>query len=124
MQATSNKTRIEVILHKKDNNLDGKDNLDELPIEKAVYAICGRINGSPANCRYVGETVNLQEVVRKHFSQGEEDSCLKFFMQSIKTKVLIYELMPMAGEAELLLAKSQWEAEFKPECNDELNKIH
>ena len=112
--------KVETIIYKKDNNLDELDNLDELPQLPAVYAICGRINGKASNCRHVGITENLQKAIKLHFSNDEADECLKTFMQSIKIKALIYELLNEPDESYL----HDWKEEFKPDCNEELNKVH
>jgi len=115
-----------VVLYQKDNNLDKRDNLDELPTTPSVYAICGRVNGQPANPRYVGESDNLQETIKKHFLESEKDldDCVKEFVLSIKTKSLIYQEMPGSSSKERNDAKEAWETKYKPECNEALNKVH
>ncbi len=113
----------QMVLHQKDNNLDRLDNLDELPAEAAVYAICGRVNGKPANARFVGVSANLQASVKEHFKglpEGKE--CFKQFMQSIKTKVIVYELLSGAEDPEQ--KRNEWQRNFKPDCNEVLNEIH
>ncbi|MBD0259619.1 MAG: hypothetical protein ICV83_28195 [Cytophagales bacterium] len=115
-----------LVLFQKDNNLDGKDNLGSLPEAPAVYAICGRVNGTPANPRYVGETDDLQRAVRMHFEASEpgQDECFKEFMLSIKTKVLLYEVLPGSTGEERQAKKREWEATYKPVCTKELNEVH
>lgn len=115
-----------VVLFQKDNNLDGKDNLDTLPELPAVYAVCGRVNGKPANPRYIDVTENLKQSVKMHFdgSQPAVTECFREFMLSIKIKELVFKLMPEASEEERAVAKENWEKQFKPECNKELNEIH
>lgn len=115
-----------LVIFQQDNNLDRKDNLDELPAEAAIYAVCGRVNGKPANARYVGETDNLREAIKKHFSASEPQPspCFREFMQSIKIKELVYQLMPGAGKGDRLLRKELWEEQYRPNCNEELNEIH
>ena len=103
-----------------DNNLDGKHNIDELPELPSRYAICGRVNGKPANARYVGVTDNLRTAVEKHFSE-ESDQSLKTFMTSIKIKELVYELLE---DVDMTASKDEWVSLFKPECNEELNKTY
>jgi hypothetical protein len=51
-----------MIVQQKDNNLDGIDNLDQLPGKPTVFAVCGRVNGKPANARYAIR--NLQNEIR------------------------------------------------------------
>ncbi|MFT7032452.1 MAG: hypothetical protein ACJA2S_000952 [Cyclobacteriaceae bacterium] len=111
-------------IFKEDNNLDKQDNLNELPKENAIYTICSRINGEPANCRFVGLTDDLQNSIKIHFSGEEQDGCLREFMQSIKIKTINYMLLhDLSGEERDLLLE-QWRNEYKPECNDELNKVY
>jgi len=112
---------IEITINKKDNNIDGLDNLDSIPEIPAVYAICGRVNGIVANCRFVGTSENLRATVTRHFGDDETYGCLKTFMQSIKVKVLLYQQIDSsAAEGKL----AEWKANLRPECNDALNKIH
>jgi excinuclease UvrABC nuclease subunit len=110
-------------IYKRDNNLDARDNLDDIPSEKAVYAISGRINGAPANCRFVGESEDLRRSVKEHFSTTEADSCLRKFMQSIKIKTIDFILLPDSTSDERLQLVSRWKEEYKPDCNDELNVV-
>lgn len=121
---TIEKQMTEVLLFKKDNNLDGKDNLDSLPPGKAIYGLFGRINGRPANCRFIGTTENLREAVKHHFSDRETKVCLRTFMQSIKIKFLVYQPLTNEKPADIEGIQMDWEQKFKPDCNDELNRIH
>jgi len=109
------------VLFQKDNNADGKDNLDMLPGLPAVYAVGERVNGQAANLRYIGEAGNLRESIKKHFDKthSEEDECFKEFMLSIKIKVLIYELIPSSTHEERLVIKKEWENRYKRDCNKE-----
>ncbi|MBN9381672.1 MAG: hypothetical protein J0H74_12955 [Chitinophagaceae bacterium] len=115
-----------LVLFQKDNNLDGKDNLDMLPESPAVYAVCGRVNGKPANPRYIDATENLRQSVRMHFdrSQSAANECFREFMLSIKTKELVFKMMPGTSEEERAAVREEWEKQYKPECNKELNEIH
>lgn len=114
------------IIYQRDNNLDKKDNLDTLPATSAVFAICGRVNGEPVNPRFVGETDNLQQAVKKLFDPTENfpSECFRDFMLSIKTKQLVYELLPDARQEERINIRNNWQEKFKPECNEQLNEIH
>jgi hypothetical protein len=118
----------QMVVQQRNNNLDNVDNLDEIPEGPAVYAMCGRVNGQPVNPRYVGETNNLQQAVKKLFDKDEpapeNNACFKEFMLSIKTKELVYVLVPDATEAERKEKKSAWINQFHPECNEVLNKVH
>lgn len=118
----------DLVIYQKDNNLDGKDNLNELPVKPAIYAICGRVNGQPVNPRYVGETENLQESVQSLFDKNapaiEGNECFKEFMLSIKIKTIIYLAVPDLPDDERLKIKKEWQAKYDPKCNEELNEIH
>jgi len=100
-------------------NLD-EINLDDLPQRKSVYAIFAQSKetGKPIHCRYVGETDNLQERTKAHFRENEQNECLKEFMQSSKTKMMIYELLPDSDKKERLLKQDEWIKEYNPKCND------
>jgi len=47
-------------------------NLDDLPQRKSVYAIFAQSKDKlkAINCRYVGETDNLEERTKTHFSEN------------------------------------------------------
>jgi hypothetical protein len=45
--------------------------MDQLPGQPAVYAICGQVNGLPANPRYIGETDNLRKAIIGHFDKQQ-----------------------------------------------------
>jgi len=127
MSSDSNYTQMQavesLIIYKHDNNLDGRDNLNQLPRERAVYAIAGRINSEAANYRFVGVTDNLQAAVKLHFSENEPRACLRNFMQSIKIKMLVYQLLPEYSPEEADRKLQEWESQYKPECNDKLNEV-
>lgn len=102
------------------------DNLNNLPSEPAVYALCGRVNSKPVNPRYIGQTGNLQAEIIRLFDKTESGSneCLKEFLLSIKIKEIVYQTMANSTEVERLGKKDEWEDEYKPDCNKELNEIH
>ena len=95
-------------------------NLNELPEKKAVYAIFAQDKETkkPINCRYVGETDNLMERIKAHFSIEEQNECLKSFMQSSKTKLMIYELMPNSTKEDRLIKEKEWISSYQPKCNE------
>ncbi|MCF6268137.1 MAG: GIY-YIG nuclease family protein [Melioribacteraceae bacterium] len=97
----------------------GTINLDDLPQRKSVYAIFAQSKDSlePINCRYVGETDNLEERTKAHLSENEQNECLRKFMQSDKTKLMIYELLPNSDKAERLQKEKEWITAYNPECN-------
>ena len=99
-------------------NLSTTD-LDELPKRKAVYAIFAQSKetNKPINCRYVGETDNLEERTKKHFSDNESNEELLDFMQSDKTVMMIYELLPDSDKKERLAKEKEWINTYKPMFN-------
>jgi excinuclease UvrABC nuclease subunit len=96
-----------------------KTNVGSLPQKKSVYSIWAQSQETdkPINCRYVGETDNLQERIQTHFSPQEENVCLKEFMQSNSTKIMIYELMPNSTKEERLAKEEEWIKKYNPKCN-------
>ncbi|MBL0743048.1 hypothetical protein [Chryseolinea lacunae] len=104
------------------NNLDGRDNLQTIPEAPAVYLICGRIGGKAANPRMVGETSNLRRSIMACFESPSDD--VRIFMQSIKMKELVYELVPELTEAQRMKKKMQWHDHYKPVHDEAIDKIH
>ena len=94
--------------------------ISNLPKRKAVYAIFAQSKdtGKPINCRYVGETDNLRERTDAHFSKDEQNSCLRKFMQSSKTKPMKYELLPNSTKKERQIKEKEWIKKYDPECNE------
>lgn len=94
-------------------------NLDNLPQRKAVYAIFASEKDSqkPINCRYVGETDNLEERTKKHLGNSEQNECLKEFMQSDKVKLMTYELLPNSDKQDRFAKENEWIELYKPKCN-------
>ncbi len=105
-------------LWKKENNLEGRDNLDEIPETMAVFTICGRVNGYPANPRYTATTKNLRESVKLLFNA--EDSVGEF-MRSIKLKDLLYEPIK---EKQFETKEEEWNNVFAPNCSPALNEVY
>lgn len=95
-------------------------NLDDLPKEKAVYAIFAQSEKTlkPINCRYVGETDNLDERIKAHFANNEQNECLQDFMQSAKTKLMTFELLPISNKQDRLEKEEEWIGIFEPSCNE------
>jgi len=96
-----------------------EDNVSTLPTEKAVYGIFAqsKTTNEPINCRYVGETEDLQPRTKQHFSKDESNDCLKKFMQSDLTKILVYELMPNSTKDGRLKKEEEWIKKYSPKCN-------
>ena len=99
-------------------NLDKKDNLAELPSREAIFGIFGIVNEEPVNCRYISETDNLQESVRKLFEYPESEG-MKKFMQGAWIQMIQYELMPGSTKAQRQDAIEQWALRYKPQIDDE-----
>jgi hypothetical protein len=111
-------TIIKLEIRHKDYNLDHKDNLHELPEDKAVFAIFGIVDGEPVNCRLVGETENLQKNVRSLFERPASEG-LKKFMQGAWLQMLIYELMPGSSASERQTGMHGWMLKYNPAIDEE-----
>jgi hypothetical protein len=111
----SNQTNI----YHRDYNLDKRDNLSDLPQEKAVFGIFAMRNEKPVNCRFIDETDNLQQRIRELFEDPEKDGDgMVKFMQGPWIKHLIYESMPNSSNQERLEKLVQWEKEHRPRINE------
>lgn len=115
---------MRLLLYKQAFNLEKKDNLHLLPAAPAVYAICGRVNGQTANCRFVGQAEDLQAAIEQHFHEDSPHACVSEFMRSVKIKELLYMPMPGSTQQERENIKQEWEKKFQPVCNEELNKVY
>ncbi|MEK7441478.1 MAG: hypothetical protein AABZ78_11820 [Chloroflexota bacterium] len=93
-----------------------RNTLSELPNKQAVYGVFAQHKTSrkPVHCRYVGETENLSVRAATHFSSTEPDDRLKEFMQSSKTKLMVYELMPDSTEEERQGKLAEWVTKHHP----------
>jgi len=111
-------TIVKLEVWHKDYNLDKKDNLSELPLEKAVFGIFGIVNEIPINCRYIGESDNLQEAVRNVFEKPEGGG-MKKFMQGPWIQMLVYELMPASSKEEREKNAAEWTGKYSPKIDDE-----
>jgi hypothetical protein len=99
-------------------NLDKKDNLLHLPQEKAVFGVFAIINEQPANCRYIGETDNLQFTIRQLFEEPEGPGLKKFF-QGPWIKILQYDLVPDASKDERDKLVKEWTESCQPKIDEE-----
>jgi hypothetical protein len=116
MEATETVVKFEV--WHKDYNLDKKDNLNELPTEKAVFGIFGIVNEEPINCRYVGEAENLREAVKAIFENPPSDG-MKKFMQGPWIQMAVYELMPESTKEDREKLVEEWKQKYDPKIDDE-----
>ena len=99
-------------------NLDGKDNLQELPQESAVFGIFGIVHEAPVNCRYVASTDNLQQAVRELF-ENPPGKGMEKFMQGPWIQMLVYELMPGAPAHVMQQAAQEWQEKHQPKIDEE-----
>jgi predicted GIY-YIG superfamily endonuclease len=122
-------TQEGVVMSRKLVNLSEID-LDDLEQEEAVYAIGEPIKGRevparlipkrlPIYCWYVGEAEDLQRRTKEHFREDEDNDCLRNYMQSDKTKLMVYELMLGSTKEKRLEKEKEWKEEFEPECQQE-----
>jgi excinuclease UvrABC nuclease subunit len=97
-----------------------KVELKKLPEKEAVYAIFtkDKEEKKPINCRYVGETDNLMERTKSHFSIREQNERLRLFMQSERTKIMLYELMPNSTKEDRLMVEKKCVSSYQPEYNE------
>lgn len=112
---TSNLIKQE-IWHK-DYNLDEKDNLHQLPTEKAVFGIFGIVNEEPINCRFVAETENLRDAVKDVFENPQSEG-MKKFMQGPWIQMLVYELMPNNSKKDREAAVEEWTQKYEPNIDE------
>ena len=97
----------------RDYNLNKKDNLADLPSQSAVFGVFAIVAGEPANCRFIGETTNLQAAIRNLFEEPGSDG-MKKFMQGPWIRMLFYELLPDAGREERQKAVETWTRQYNP----------
>jgi len=107
---------IQTNVYHKDYNLDKKDNLADIPAEAAVFGIFAIIHEKPVNCRYIGETENLQQAVRDLFEKPEGEGMTKY-MQGPWIKMMLYEKMADAEARKK--AVEDWTKEHKPKIDDQ-----
>jgi hypothetical protein len=49
---------------------------------------------------------------------GEKNECLRDFMQSDKTNLMQYELMPNSTKEERVEMQDEWIEKYDPRCNE------
>ena len=107
-------TAISVEIFHGEYNLHKKDNLDELPSEKAIFGIFAIVNDAPANCRYVDVTDNLQSAVRELYENPPGEG-MRNFMQGPWYQVLLYELLTDTEQTESI--QESWIARYSPKID-------
>lgn len=106
------------IFHK-DYNLDKKDNLDTIPEEAAVFAVCAIIHEKPVHCRFVGEAENLRLKVKELFEKaGDVSEGFAKFMQGPWIQMLVYEAMPGSSQEDRAKKVEEWTKEHDPKCDE------
>lgn len=111
-------TLVKLEVWHKDYNLDKKDNLNEVPTEKAVFGLFGIVNEEPINCRYIAESENLREAVKDVFEIPRGEG-LKKFMQGPWIQMLVYEIMPGSTIKEREKAVAEWKQKYGPKIDND-----
>lgn len=94
------------------------DTLHELPPEKAVFGIFGAVENAPVNCRYIGETDNLQQAVRNLFENPGSEG-LMTFLRGAWIPLLQYELLPDASAEERQQKMAEWARTYQPGVDED-----
>ena len=102
----------------KNYNLKKKDNLDSLPREKAIFGIFANVGDVPSNCRYVGETENLQATIKELYDNNGH-ARLKKFMQGPWFIFLQFELLPGSSSEERTKVVTEWTDQHKPGLDED-----
>ena len=98
-------------------NLDKKDNIKELPDQTAVFGLFGIVDDQPINCRYVGESENLQEGIKNLFETPDSEG-LKAFMQGPWVKMLLYHVIPNSDSQQRQELTEEWEKKYEPKLDE------
>lgn len=106
---------VQTNVYHKEYNLDKKDNLDTLPKEPAVYGLFAIIHEKPVNCRFIGETEDLQQAIRDQFEKPEGEGMTKY-MQGPWIKMLRYENIADADERKKKV--DEWTKEHNPKIDE------
>jgi hypothetical protein len=110
---------LEKTLFHKDYNLDGKDNISQIPKEPAVFGLCAMIHEKPTHCRYIGETANLQQTIRGLFEKaGEVSEGFEKFMHGPWIKRMVYGLMPGSSPGDRQKEAEEWTKKYNPRCDE------
>jgi hypothetical protein len=106
-------TVLKMKIWHKGYNPGKKDNLQHVPSQKAVFGIFGIVGDLPVNCRFVGETENLQAEIRDLFEHSAGHG-LKIFMQGPWIHMLQYSLMPASSTEERTREADAWKQQYEP----------
>lgn len=113
MNSTSkNNVSKQEVFHK-DYNIEGKDNLNELPEKPAVFGIFAIIHETPVHPRYIGTTDNLRKTIKDIFENPKGEG-LRKFMQGSWIQMICFELIPGLTEEEKRIKENFWIDEYRP----------
>lgn len=102
----------------KDYNLEKRDNLRDLPAEKAVFGVFASVNEEPVNCRYAGETEDLRAAIKMLFEKPGTEG-LKKFMQGAWIQTVQFELMPGSSAVDRKKVLDEWIEKHQPKIDDD-----
>lgn len=99
-------------------NLEGKDNLNELPEGRAVFGVFAIVNEQPLNCRHIGIAGDLRQSVKELFEVPPEKG-MKEFMQGPWIKMVVYERLSDQPNGEEDNVTREWVERYQPKVDDE-----
>ena len=111
-------TQEKLEIFHRDFNLESKHNVDELPSLAAVFGIFATIDGDPINCRYVGESENLEKSIVSLFENSESIG-IQRFMQGPWVQMLVYEVLEGSGIEERNQLVKEWTQKYNPKVDEE-----
>jgi hypothetical protein len=97
----------------RDFDIEGCDNMELLPDERAVFGLFAMIRDEPVNCRYIGQTQDLQRAVRSLYESPETEG-LRRFMQGPWVKLLQYTIMTGSSEEMRQAEVREWVSRHRP----------
>jgi hypothetical protein len=102
----------------KDYNLDHRDNIPEIPAQKAVFGIFAIIGEEQANCRFIGQAEDLSQCIKALF-EGPDDKGLKSFMQGSWVKSLEYQVFEMSSPDQRSAVVDEWARKYRPGIHED-----
>jgi hypothetical protein len=106
-----------MVVNHRDYNLGKLDNLDELPVQPAIFGIFAIIGEEPVNCRYIGETESLREALKDLFEKSHSEGMQKF-MQGPWIKMIQFRLMPDSTSEERRDDMKKWVDRYNPNIDN------
>jgi len=110
-------TTERMVVSHRNYNLAKLDSLHELPVGPAIYGLFAIVDEEPVNCRYIGESQNLQEAIKDLF-EGSHGEGLQKFMQGPWIKMVQFNLMPGSTKQEREDAKKIWMQRYAPKIDE------